>query len=438
MDRHLKHLFISALSLLTYTVSCNTTWASAFQLWEQDGASVGNFHAGYAAIAEDASTAFYNPAGIARFKDQQLVLAGAGIATNFKYEGTVAVNTIEANTPRYTTAQGGNFALIPALHYVAPLSDRIGFGFSVDVPFGLKTNYGRNSIIEYAASTTGLTVVDISPSLSFALTDKAALGVGLDVQRADAQFVNYGGIGFPTASGEAKNTLDDTGYGMHAGALYSMSDASRVGLSYHSQVVHHLTGTSLFTGELADAFNDGSSVYSQAYTNLTMPAYTALSGYHDLSDRVAIMASAIYTQWNVLKTLTLHNATGIQNFEASPDLTVSLPLYYRNTWNVVVGANYRATDDIMIRSGLGYDQTPVQNRYRNVTLPDNNRIVVGLGGHYQSTKTIGLDVGWLHIFMPQASIYPPTLVAGDQQTTTVGVVNGGADVLSAQLTWNLT
>src|SRR3990167_6386814 len=68
--------------------------ASAFQLWEQDAASIGNYHAGYAAAAEDASTAFYNPAGLTRFKEQQLVVSADNIFTSFKYRGTVRVNTI--------------------------------------------------------------------------------------------------------------------------------------------------------------------------------------------------------------------------------------------------------------------------------------------------------------------------------------------------------
>src|SRR5579863_4644936 len=83
--------------------------ASGFQLFEQDGASVGNYHAGYAAEAADASTAFYNPAGITRIKNQQLVFAGVGIATNIKYQGTVSVNTLAVGKPMTDTTQGGVF-----------------------------------------------------------------------------------------------------------------------------------------------------------------------------------------------------------------------------------------------------------------------------------------------------------------------------------------
>src|SRR5690554_3922296 len=101
----------------------NHGMASGFQLWEQGGVGIGNYHAGYAALAHDASTAWYNPAGIVRIKNQQFVLAAIAINSDFKYKGTVAVNSL-GNIPKFTKAQGGTFNLIPALHYVAPISDR--------------------------------------------------------------------------------------------------------------------------------------------------------------------------------------------------------------------------------------------------------------------------------------------------------------------------
>src|SRR3990167_4607746 len=282
MDRRLLYRVLMTLSASIIALLPETVLASAFQLFEQDGASVGEYHAGYAAAANDASTAFYNPAGIIRFKAQQLVLSADSVTTDFKYQGSVAVNTISAGEPKPATAQGGNFNLIPAMHYVAPLSDGIGFGLSVDVPFGLKTTYGRTTPIQYAATTAAITVVDISPALGFRLFDRTSFGIGLDFQRSEAQFNQPGGLGDPPETADSQNSFTGTGYGGHAGLLYEFSPVSRVGLSYHSQVVQHLTGASWFTGSLADAFNDG-PFSSHAYTNVTMPAYTAFSGYHEIS-----------------------------------------------------------------------------------------------------------------------------------------------------------
>ena len=436
MNGFAKRQLIIALGITGMLGVAGNSFASGFQLWEQDGASVGNYHAGYAALAEDASTAFYNPAGITRIKNQQLVLSGDGVMTALKYQGTIGVNTILAGTPQSVTAQGGNFGFVPALHYVAPINDYIGFGFSVDVPFGLKTTYGRKTIIRYAATTTSATVVDISPSLGFQLTEKASIGLGFDIQRMYAEFDQVGGLGFPTVDAESVNKVNDTGYGCHLGALYQFSSDTRMGLSYHSQVVHHLNGSSSFVGPLATIFAGG-PYSSHAYSNITLPAYTALSGYRKITPEVAIMASAIYTQWNIFKITSIHNASGIQGLAPSRTISVAAPQFYNNTWNFSVGADYQATDKIKLRTGIGYDQTPTNDANRNITLPDNKRHVLAVGGHHQSSKAPGSDLGWSHFMVSQTSINPPPLVSGDQSVTTNGKVNGGADVLAAQLTWNI-
>lgn len=425
--------FLCAAGILTVS---SQVMAGAFQLFEQDGASPGNDHAGYAAIAEDASTAFYNPAGIVRFKNQQLVFAGNAVATDFKYNGTVAVNTL-GNTPQPTVAQGGGFAFLPAMHYVAPLTERLGFGFSVDVPFGLRTNYGYTSLVKYASTQSSVTVVDISPSFAYLVTDKGSIGAGLDIQKMYAEFDSVGviDVGFPDEA-TSTNKASDTAAGYHLGALYQFSKDTRLGLSYHSKVVHHLSGSSLFSGQLATDLN-GVAFSSHANTNVTLPPYTALSFYKRVHPEFAFMASAIYTQWNVMQSLVLNNLSGVLGTAPNQTIQVTIPEFYRNTWNLSVGGNYYPTDQIIIRSGIGYDQTPTTGAFRTVALPDNNRYVIALGGHYQATKTIGLDLNWMHLFVGQTRVNPPPQVTGDQVTTVNGTAKGGADVLGGQITWDL-
>lgn len=415
--------------------------ASGFQLWDQDGASIGNYHAGYAALAKDASTAFYNPAGITRIKNQQLVFGAVEITSNLKYNGTIAVNTLNGNAPQSVTAQGGASAFVPDLHYVAPISDSIGFGFSVDAPFGSKVDYGRRTFIRYASVRAAVSVVDISPSLGFQITDKFSLGVGVDVQQIKAQFDQVGVSG-DNSDTDSTTKGDGTGYGLHLGGLYQFTPCTRIGLSYHSQVVHHLSGTSKFVGTLADLFNGGPIISQHARTNITLPAYTALSMYHQLHPKLALMGSVIYTQWGILNNLILQDLAGLQGFAPSTNVIVSIPEHFRNSWNVSFGADYYLTDNITLRGGVGYDQTPTNDSYRNVQLPDNNRYAVALGGHYQASKVLGFDLSWTHLFVPSARISPPSQVTGDQIVTTQQITRkgssmGGANVFGVQMTWDI-
>jgi long-chain fatty acid transport protein len=431
--------YLRLFSLAILSTTSTQIMAAAFQLWEQDGASIANYHAGYAALAADASTAFYNPAGITRIKNQQIVLGGDTILTDFKYRGTIKVNTINAGNTAFTvTAQGGNIAFVPHLHYVAPLSERLAFGFSVVVPFGLKTNYGSTTMLRYAATKTSVMVINISPVLAWQVNDQFSLGAGIDAQRMNAEFNSYAVLGDPETDTRSANSAEDTAYGYHIGALFQLSPETRFGLSYHSKVDHHLKGTSTFSGPLAAFVNDGiRSFSSRATTNVTLPAYTAFSVYQKVNPQIAMMGTVIYTQWNVFKNLVLNNLSGAQGMEKSTSIRVVIPEHYHNSWNFSVGGDYFATEQFILRGAIGYDQTPVNNQYRNPQLPDNNRYVFALGGHYQATKTIGFDLGWSHLFIKQARVNPPTQVTGTQRTTTNGNVIGAGDVYGMQLTWDL-
>ena len=417
-----------------------TAMAAAFQLWEQDGASIGNYHAGIAAEAADASTSFYNPAGLTRIKNQQFVIGGDPVITNFRYRGTIAVITLEDPNPQPTTAQGGGFNFVPFGHYAAPINDNLVFGVSIVIPFGLKTDYDVNSIVRYAATLTQVKVIDITPSLGLAFNDKISIGVGFDAERITADFNNY-----PTAGAsdilfdsQSKNTGTGTAYGYHLGVLLSPTPDTRFGATYHSQVVHHLKGHSMLTGPLANSITGGTQYSGNLRANTTLPPTTSVSGFHTINNRWDVMGSVTYTQWSVFKNLILNNAAGINSeFMQTNNLQIIVAEHYHNSWNYSVGANYHATDQWMLRTGVGFDQTPSNNNYRNLQLPDSDRIAVALGTHYQATQTIGVDVGWTHIFAMNTRINNVQQPIGPEIVTTNGSVRSSADAFGLQLKWDI-
>src|SRR3990167_11188999 len=80
-------------------------FAGAFQLWEENGAGTGDYHAGGAAEANDASAVFYNPAGLTRLQHQQIVASGVAIPTYLRFSGTVN----DGITPLTGNTNGGGY-----------------------------------------------------------------------------------------------------------------------------------------------------------------------------------------------------------------------------------------------------------------------------------------------------------------------------------------
>ena len=415
--------------------------AAAFQLWEQDGASIGNYHAGRAAIAEDASTAYYNPAGLVRIHNQQIVVAADPILTDFKFKGTVHdfISGSAQNSTNSAIAQGGNFNVVPALHYAVPLNDTSVFGLSIVSPFGLKTDYGTDTVTRYVATLTSLQVIDFTPSFGFSVNNHLSLGAGIDAERARGEFDLVGGgpnlVGMDTY---ATNIGRSTAYGYHAGLLYQFDEDTRMGLSYHSKITHHLKGTSKFSGPLA---NDGEEPYyeesDELRANTTFHATTTLSLFKTINPTWDVMGSVIYTQWSVLRELVLQNVAAVTSAGDSGIIAVNIPEHYRNTWNFSMGANYHINPQWMLRAGAGYDQSPSKDAYRNLQLPDSDRVALALGGHYQATKSLGLDIGWTHIFAMNTRISNLDQIVGAQETTTNGTIRGSADVFGFQATWDI-
>lgn len=460
-------LSISLAGILTGYVG--NAMASGFQLFEENGVGTGDYDAGGAAIAEDASTAFYNPAGLTRIDHQQFVASADGIFLNTQFKGANTWNTNVDNPllPKGTpllppitflgTAQGGRDAVVPSFYYAIPLNPAVVFGFGVTAPFGLSTQWSTNSIVAYSATQSELSVIDFTPALGVKITDQFSVGAGADIDRLNSTLSSMAGLPtLATSQGlmynaydtESQNYASDWGWGYHVGVLYQFEPIGpRVGLTYHSQVVFNPSGNSNFTGPLAatpapSPYTNPEISNNGANTSITMPAFTMLSAFQNITPIWAVMGSVTYTQWNVFNNLTLHNVEAVV-----PDLVtggfdptqidVSIPQNFRNTWRFALGTSVQVNDQWLLRAGTGWDENPTSDNDRNIRLPDSNRFALAVGAHYQASHCIGIDVGYTHLFLNNTFVNSAQ-VFGPQTIVTDGSINSYANVVGAQFTWDIT
>lgn len=439
------------LSLLATLLLLGTdAFAAGFALQEQNAVQTGDYGSGGAAIAEDASTAYYNPAGLVRITQPQLVLAANYINFDSHYTGAVNytnANAVAVGQPTSTTQQvsnvgGGTGNVVPAFHAAYPLNDRMVAGFSVVSPLGLSTDYETNSYVKYNTVETSIKTVDFAPSIGIALTKKFSIGLGLDVERMAATLSNYVTLS-PTYTATNYDSYSEDkayawGFGYHAGMLYQVTPQTRFGLAYHSQVAFDATGSSTLTGPLAaeGGANPSETMTSNnAEVKFRQPPNTMLSAYHGFNNGWAVMGSVTYTQWDVLQNLNLQNVMAVDSSGEPVSTDINIPQNFHNTWRVGLGTNYKINQDWLIRAGVGYDQSPTNNTDRNLRLPDEDRYSTSLGAHYQITKMVGIDGGWTHEFIQNASINN-TEDENPQYTTVNGTSKSSADIVGVQLTWS--
>ena len=183
--------------------------AGSFSLNEQSVPSLGSAYAGGAAQAEDASTIFFNPAGIALLDHGELQFGGDLIipSATFHNQGSrlVAPGTPFNNEP-LTGGNGGDAGvdhLIPNVYLSQPLFRSptygdLSIGIGLTVPFGLETDYQPDWVGRYVALRTKLTTFDIQPTIAYRFLDRISIGASLDIQYSSArlsQAVDFGGIG---------------------------------------------------------------------------------------------------------------------------------------------------------------------------------------------------------------------------------------------------
>lgn len=443
--------------LITLALLSSNAYAGGFLLWEQNGAGTGDYHAGAAVDAADASTEYYNPAGLPYVKNMQGVASVVMIPTNIEFNGAIQVSTVNPppELPQYVSgAQAGGTNFIPNLHFSQPLTDKLTWGMGINVPYALKTDYSTDTYIRYAGTSSLLETIDITPGFGYQLTKAFSFGAGLDAVYAHAKFDQYAGGPTPILDTSSDNDMNSWGLGYHLGVLYQCTPKARVGLTYHSKVTEDLTGTSTFTGYLANGnFGSGTDAIGTQVSNnlkstITLPPNTTLSGLYDATEDLRLLASATYTQWSYIKSLLLQNVAAVNTstWGAMNNAEVFLQQDFRNTWNFSVGTEYKIQPGILFRAGAGYDQTPVRNSsLRYIQTPDADRYALAIGGQFKPNKKVIIDFGWTHLFILKAPINSSETVGtdpnnpsdpGGETVTTQGSVTSSADVFGLQLAYN--
>jgi long-chain fatty acid transport protein len=298
---------VSGLLIVTLPLAAR---AGSFQLSEQSVSGLGVAFAGGAAQAEDASTLFFNPAGLTLLDKGELQLGLHAIIPSDEFTNQGTRYNLPGTPFNGLTVLGGNGGnaginhILGNLYLSQPLVRNssygdITMGVGVFTPFGLETDYQPDWVGRYAALRTKLTTIDIQPTLAWRY-GRFSLGAGVDIQYASArlsQAIDFGlaaqaplgqfyaalpailaARGVPAAAipgtiaatraaytaagfvpggrdGVTEITGDDWAVGFTVGALFEYRkpgedngflQEGRIGVSYRSKMDHTLEGDADF------------------------------------------------------------------------------------------------------------------------------------------------------------------------------------------------
>ena len=363
---------VPALLLLAFSGAAS---AAGFQLWEQNASGIATSYAGSAAVADNASAIYYNPAGMTQLPGIRLSAGVVGIKPSFKFsnEGSSGLLGTGGNG-----GDAGGWSAVPNAYFSWQLAPDWFIGLGISSPFRLSTEYDNNWIGSYQALKSDITTVNYNPSLAWKVNDKVSLGLGLSYQTIDAEMTNMTPVGLYRFKG------DDSAWGWNVGALFTLSPAMRVGVSYRSTMSYTLDGNRTL----------GAVPSTSANADLKLPDTVILSVWQQVSDNWEAMGDLSFTRWNTLDKLNVRSAAG----------TETESFNYDNSWRIAWGAAYKASDAWKVKFGIAYDRSPTSDDNRTARMPDNNRLWFSFGGQWNGGVYGRIDAGYAYLYIKDPSI----------------------------------
>jgi len=382
--------------------------AGGLGIGTQSGSGTGNAFAGGAASAEDASTIWYNPAGMTMLPGRtNYAISAHALKPSFKFENTSS--TLPAGTGE--GGDGGGWHLIPQGFISHKLNDKWSIGAAFNTPFGLETEYDRGWRGQAIALESALKTYNFSLAAAYRVNDTLSVGAGFNYQKAELKFNSQILIGF------VEPKLSDTGTGFNVGVLFHPTPQTRVGAHYRSSINYTATGTLIGPAPIGGT--------SQASAGFTTPDSFSFSVFHSLSPRWDIMGDITWTGWSHIKRLDVVRTSG----PAAGTAPVSITFNWDDTLRYSAGANYKYSDAWKLRFGVAFDETPTNDVDRTARLPDQDRRWLALGAQYKISKSGTLDFAYAHEFIKDASVRNTAPITGQ---TLVGRFKDQADILSIQ------
>jgi long-chain fatty acid transport protein len=377
------------LSISLTFLMVGLSFAGGFGLYEF-GAAASSMGGATVARAWDASTVFYNPAGVAFLEGTQFYGGVTLISAKNKFVGALPLfdDTVHESEDAIHTPIG--------IHFTHQFNEDLSAGLAVTNPFGLGLAWDEETFPGRGiAFNSDLKSFYISPVVAYKLTDNFAASVGLDVVvgtvTLERSVYPWGTANSPgTEIGTSKiDGSSSPAIGFTAGLMYQAEDYG-LGLSYRHSVENKLEdadATFEFFNTPLIGFGQNNLIDQKVNSSITFPSILTVGVYYKLMENLGIEVDYQFVTWSVFDELVF-------DFETLPELVVRED--YEDANEFRVGVHYDITSDLQARVGYIYDQSPQPINSVSPLLPDNDRndFSFGLGYTYDNWQ---FDAGYMYV-----------------------------------------
>ena len=375
-------MFMKKFLISTVLLSSFMAYAGGFRVSLQGVRQLAMAHT--SAHAEDASVAFFNPAGMS-FIPAKLSIAAGG----FGAKSTVAFQSLATLESYKTQSPIGTPVYAAVAYKVLP---NVSLGFSFSTPFGSTIEWPNDWAGREIVQKLELKAYYFQPMVSVKLAPWASFGASYIYAK--------GSVDWDKAATQIGGTLNlndskakGSGYGF--GFYFQPDTKWDISVAYRSPVdVKAKEGVVSFDISPALYSNLGLSAAGQDSFTATLPLVDefTLGATYKVTPKWLVSADFNYSGWDRYNKLTLDFANApIGNQPNDPTVLVS-PKNFHNTKTFRFGTQYQVSDMIALRAGYYYDESPYSDKNFQAETPSFNSSVFTAGLGLNVSKSFGVDL----------------------------------------------
>jgi len=383
-------------TLFAVLAASSLLFAESYQINTLSAKQLGMGHTG-AGIKLGSESMHFNPGGLG-FLDKKLdISAGVTfIMPEVEFHGSQgkAVNE-KMGTPLYVFA-------------ASSITDWFTAGLSFTTPYGNSADYGKNWEGAGLLQDISLAVYALQPTVAFKVRDDISIGVGPAIyfgsfeQSKDMELAKKG-LPVPANAMSVNVSGDaDVAVAANVGILYDLlPNKLALGVGYRSEakmkvakgkpeisyaspaIKTALSSNPMLKGGVIDPLES-----SKLKAELPLPANLNTGISFRPTEKLLLAFDWQMVFWKAYEKLTMDFGNPTLNSESLKN--------YHNTDAYRLGAQYTVIDQLDVRLGVYYDETPVDDDYLTPESPSTNKLGTTIGFSFRPIPNLSIDASFLY------------------------------------------
>ncbi len=315
----------------------------------------------FVATADSAAAVHYNPAGLVQLDRPEAEVGVYAIVLG--NEARVGGQSVEAKN---------ELQAAPHFYFGAPINDKLSYGFGLNSPFGLGTDWGRYNNFSPVVTEARLLFASATAAIAYKLNDQLSIGASLSANYADLKLEQ--GLRSNPVTAIPGSYLrfegDDFGIAGSVGILWQPCPQHSFGLNYTAGSNYNLSGRT-------DSNLLG--IDTSADFEFMTPDRVAAGYSYRPAPQWNIEANVEWLNWDSLNSLTL------KSDKIGGASSLEVPFNWESSFIYELGVSYTTQAGYILSAGYDFNESaqPDTNFTPGVSDGNRNWFNVGIGRKYE-------------------------------------------------------